>query len=434
MCSFRLILVGLLAGAALSAQEAVRSEPIDLVTVLRLAGAESLDVKLAEARVSEARATADSATWALFPTISPGVTYRKHSGQLQDIVGQVLDVNKESLAAGATLGVSLELGEAVYRRLAAKQTALAAEHQLEAQRRQTVLAATTAYFDLTRSHHAVTLLEDSVRTSKEYRGQLAKGVGAGVTFKGDELRAAAAVSRLELRLRQALELRRGDAARLAQILRLKITESLVPADDRPLPLTFAANDRKLDEHVRVAMAKRPELQAAGALQQAAAHQDDAATYAPLYPTLGAQVFAGGLGGSQGSVRRDFDTSADTFVTLSWKIGAGGLFDSSRQDGAKARLRLSEIGEARVRDDITRQVVEAHAGAHYLGQQLKIAEEAIKNAEAGYKLSLERKDFAVGVVLETLQSQQDLIQARMDYAQIVGDWNKAQYRLKIVTGE
>ena len=64
MCSFRLILVGLLAGAALSAQEAVRSEPIDLVTVLRLAGAESLDVKLAEARVSEARATADSATWA----------------------------------------------------------------------------------------------------------------------------------------------------------------------------------------------------------------------------------------------------------------------------------------------------------------------------------------------------------------------------------
>jgi hypothetical protein len=89
-----------------------------------------------------------------------------------------LDVNKESLSTGATLGVSLELGEAVYRRLAAKQTARAAEHQLEAQRRMTVLAAAAAYFDLTRSHHAVTLLEDAVRTSNEYRGQLAKGVGA----------------------------------------------------------------------------------------------------------------------------------------------------------------------------------------------------------------------------------------------------------------
>jgi len=429
-----LLVAGALAGAALPAQEAARAEPIDLVTVLRLAGAEALDVKLAEARVSEARALADSATWALFPTISPGVGYRKHSGQLQDIVGQVLDVNKESLTTGATLGVSLELGEAVYRRLAAKQTARAAEHQLEAQRRQSVLAAATAYFDLARSHHAVMLLEDAARIAKEYRGQLAKGVAAGVAFKGDELRAAAAVSRLELRLRQAQELRRVDAARLAQTLRLKITETLVPADDRPLPLTFAAGDRKLDDHVRVAMAKRPELQAAGALQQAAVHQDDAATYGPLYPTLGAQVFAGGLGGSMGSATRDFDNSADTFVTLSWKIGAGGLFDGSRQDGAKARRRLTEIGEAKVRDEIVRQVVEAHAGAHYVGQQVKIAEEAIKNAEAGYKLSLERKDLAVGVVLETLQSQQDLIQARMDYAQAVGDWNKAQYRLKIVTGE
>ena len=83
MRRLRLLLVVVLTGAALSAQEAARAEPIDLVTVLRLAGAESLDVKLAEARVSEARANADSATWALFPTLSPGVTYRKHSGQLQ---------------------------------------------------------------------------------------------------------------------------------------------------------------------------------------------------------------------------------------------------------------------------------------------------------------------------------------------------------------
>jgi outer membrane protein TolC len=434
MRRLRLLLAGALACATLPAQEAARSEPIDLVTVLRLAGAESLDVKLAEARVSEARANADGATWALFPTLSPGVAYRKHSGQLQDIVGQVLDVNKESLSAGATLGVSLELGEAVYRRLAARQTASAAEHQLEAQRRMTVLAAAASYFELTRSHHAVILLEDGVRTAKEYRGQLAKGVGAGVAFKGDELRAAAAVSRLELRLRQALELRRGDAARLAQVLRLKITETLVPADDRPLPLSFATAARKLDDHVRVAMAKRPELQAAGALQQAAAYQDDAATYAPLYPTLGAQVFAGGLGGSQGSVRRDFDTSADTFVTLSWKIGAGGLFDGSRQDRARSHLRQAELSRAKASDEIVRQVVEAHAGVHYLAEQVKIAEEAVRNAEQAYRLSLDRKELAIGVVLETLQSQQDLIQARLDYAQTVGESNKAHYRLKAATGE
>ena len=61
-------------------------------------------------------------------------------------------------------------------------------------------------------------------------------------------------------------------------------------------------------------------------------------------------------------------------------------------------------------------------------------EAVRNAEQGYRLSLERKELAVGVVLETLQSQQDLIQARLDYALTVGEWNKAQYRLKFAVGE
>ena len=416
------------------AQEAVRGEPIDLPTVLRLAGAQGIDVEIAEARLREARAAAESSTWALFPTISPGVGYRNHTGQAQSFAGPVSDVNKESVNAGATLFLSLDLGEAVYRRLAAKQTAQAAEHGLAAQRRQTVLQATLAYFDLAKSHQSVALLEDSVRTAKDYHGQIGQAVQLGLAFKGDELRAFAQVSRLEVRLRQAQDQRRGDAARLAQLLRLNIAESLVPADDRPLPLTLVDTHRKLDALVQGALNRRPEVLEAGALREAAQHQDDAARYAPLYPTLGAQVFAGGLGGSTSSARRDFGNSTDTYVTLSWKIGAGGLFDSARTEGAEARLRQTSLAETKTHDEIVRQVVEGQAHVTYLGQQLKIGEEAVRAAEQGYKLSLGRKEFAVGIVLEALQSQQDLIQARLDYANTVGESNKAQAKLRNATGE
>jgi len=416
------------------AQEAMRGEPIDLPTVLKLAGAQGIDVEIAEAKLREARAAADSSTWALFPTISPGVGYRNHTGQAQSFAGPVSEVGKESVTAGATLFLSLDLGEAVYRRLAAKQTAQAAEHGLAAQRQQTVQQATLAYFDLTQSHHAVALLEDAVQTARDYQAQVGKAVQLGLAFKGDEIRAFAQVSRLELRLSQALDRRRADAARLAQLLRLKITESLRPADDRPLPLTLVDGRRKLDELVKGALAKRPELMEAGALHEAARHQDDAAKYAPLYPTLGAQVFAGGLGGSTSSARRDFANSTDTFVTLSWKLGAGGLFDSSRTAGAEARLRQTQLAETKTRDEVVRQVVEAQAHVTHLGQQLKIAQAAIRSAEQGYQLSLTRKEFAVGIVLEALQSQQDLIQARLDYATTVGELNKAQVRLKTAAGE
>lgn len=343
-------------------------------------------------------------------------------------------MNKESVNAGATLFLSLDVGEAVYRRLAAKQTAQAAAHGLAAQRQQTVLQATLAYFDLTKSHHAVALLEDSVKTSKDYHAQIGKAVQLGLAFKGDEIRAFAQVSRLELRLSQAKDQRRADAARLAQLLRLKITEGLMPADDRPLPLTLVDSRRKLDELVKGALAKRPELMEASALHDAAHHQDDAAKYAPLYPTLGAQVFAGGVGGSTSSARRDFANSTDTYVTLSWKFGAGGLFDSSRTAGAEARLLQTQLAETKSRDEVVRQVVEAQSHVTYLGQQLKIAEEGVRSAEQGYKLSLARQQFAVGMVLEALQSQQDLIQARLDYAGTVGELNKAQVRLKTAAGE
>jgi outer membrane protein TolC len=191
---------------------------------------------------------------------------------------------------------------------------------------------------------------------------------------------------------------------------------------------------KLDDQVRLALNRRPELQAAGALHEAATSRGDAATYAPLYPTLGAQVFAGGLGGSASSARRDFDNSTDTFVTLSWKIGAGGLFDGSRVDGARARQRQTELEATRVREEIIRQVVEAQAGVTFAAQRLEIAAEAVRLAETAHRLTLTRKDLAVGAVLETLLAQQDLIQARLDQVETIAEWNKAQYRLRFATGE
>ena len=56
------------------------------------------------------------------------------------------------------------------------------------------------------------------------------------------------------------------------------------------------------------------------------------------------------------------------------------------------------------------------------------------AQEALKLERERKEFAVGVVLETLQSEQDVTKARLDYVNTIMELNKAQYRLKAAVGE
>src|SRR5262249_52783590 len=58
--------------------------PIDLPTALRLAGAQNLDVKIAQSRLAEAKANYTSALSQFFPWIAPGAAFRRHENQIQD--------------------------------------------------------------------------------------------------------------------------------------------------------------------------------------------------------------------------------------------------------------------------------------------------------------------------------------------------------------
>src|SRR5436190_2204599 len=69
-------------------------ERIDLPTVLRLAGAQNLEIQLASEKVNEARAVEEGTLWAFFPWVVPGVGYRAHDGRIQSVEGNVFDVNK----------------------------------------------------------------------------------------------------------------------------------------------------------------------------------------------------------------------------------------------------------------------------------------------------------------------------------------------------
>jgi outer membrane protein TolC len=58
---------------------------------------------------------------------------------------------------------------------------------------------------------------------------------------------------------------------------------------------------------------------------------------------------------------------------------------------------------------------------------------VDTAAETLRLTEERKEFAVGNVLETILAEQDLTRARTDYANAVLDYNKAQYALTRAIG-
>ncbi len=407
--------------------------PIDLPTALRLAGAQNLDVQIAQQKLAEARANHEVARAQFFPWVSPGVGYRRHENLLQESAGHIIDVNKQVYTVGAALTAQVDIGDALYKTLAAQQLVHAADYALESQRQQSVFAAAAGYFDLVKAQAAVGVARQAVRIAGDYAGQLQQAAEAGIVFKGDVFRAQGQRDRNQLALRQAEEQQRLAAARLAQILRLNSVVVLTPPDDDLAPLSLVETNTALDSLVAQALAERPELKQGDAQLEAARKTSDGARYGPLIPALGAQAFVGGLGGGVGGATGNFGETDDYVVGLSWRLGPGGLFDRGRIRATEARVEGTRLEREKLRDEIIRQVVEAQTRLQSLADQMATAKQALTAAEQAFKLTRERKEYGVGVVLENIQAEQELTRARNDYLNVVAGFNKAQYALRRAVG-
>lgn len=412
---------------------AATNQPIDLPTALKLAGAQNLDVQLARERLREAQANHDAALYNFFPWLSPGVAFKRHEGRLQDVGGTILDTTKQNYTAGLNVEARLELGETWFKALAAKQLAQAADHAVEAQRQESVFLAALGYFDLVKARATTAVAADAARIAGDYADQLQRGVELGLTFKGDALRARGQAERNQLAVQQATEQQRIAAARLAQVLRLDPSVDLLPADNELLPVILTSTNAALDSLVAQALSTRPELKQGAALTAAAKKTRAAATVGPLIPSLGAQAFLGGLGGGRGSSTGSFGDTESVALTLGWRLGPGGIFDSAREQSATARLAATSLAADKAKDEIIRQVVEAHTRVHSLTAQLATLKRSLATAEEAFRLTRERKERGFGVVLENIFAEQELTRARSDYVAAVAEFNKAQHTLLRATG-
>ncbi len=409
------------------------AERIDLPTVLRLAGADAIEVKMAAEKLVEAQAEAKQRVMAFIPTLQVGVGYKNHQGAVQEVGGRVLDVSKQSYNLGGTAGIELALGEAIYKRLAAQQRTLTAAKEVESQKlvRQTLAAA--AYFELVRAQAAVEVAVQAVKISADYGKQVSGAVEAGVAFKGDALRVGVQTKRNELELERAKGTLKQASIALAAALRLDPSVTLSAAEAEPVVLKFVEQGRPVKALIEKALSKRPELARELSAIAALKAERDAVVKGPWVPTLTAQAFGGGLDGGTGGSTRGLRDSEDYFVGFSWKIGAGGLFDKGRRQAAESRVRQAELSETRVREAVVAEVVAASERSNALASEVKVAREAVKAAEENNELTRSRQEFAVGVVLETVLAEQELTRARLEYLEAVSALNASQFALQQALG-
>jgi outer membrane protein TolC len=237
----------------------------------------------------------------------------------------------------------------------------------------------------------------------------------------------------EITLQQAVEQQRVSAANLAVVLHLDSRTELVPQEGELVPITLLETNSSIDSLVNQALQSRPELKQSRSLIVAAKETQKGALYGPLVPNLGAQVFAGGLGGGPDGGPSEFGGAVDYTVGLSWRIGPGGLFDRGRVNASKAQLATAQLSALKLEDAITSEVVSSLARLRSTSVQIELAEKNLETATETLRLTRERKQFGVGVVLEDIEAQQALNQARADYFTAVAEFNKAQFGLNKAVG-
>jgi outer membrane protein TolC len=432
------LLAALLRAAATPAGAQTKAAPapyvIDLATTLRLANAQNLDVQIARERVKEAQANRRSAMEQFIPWLSPGITWHRRDGVAQASPSGVIgSAAYESYSPGIGVAAQSALGDAVYNALSTKQLVHAADEGLAAQRQDAAFHAADAYFELSKAKALVDVVRDALTTSQEYQRQLHEAVAIGIAFRGDELRVQAQSEHYQVVLRQAVAQQRVSGTELARVLHLDPRVELLPKAAELVPIVLFDTATSVESLLARAARARPELRQSQALLEAGRTARDAATYGPLIPSLGAQFFGGQLAGGPDSAHGRTGAVRDYALALGWRIGPGGLFDFGRINASRSQLAARELNDAKIKDGVMAEVVADLTRIRSLFDQIALTETALGTATEALRLTRARKEFGVGIVLEDIQAQQAVTQARSDYITAVAEFDKAQYALSRAVG-
>jgi outer membrane protein TolC len=430
-----------------------RPLPINLPVALTLGDVRAVDVAAAAERIRAAAAVLEQAEVLWLPTITVGGDYARHDGRNQDSSGNVFDNSRSSLMFGVGTGIAqaaiLDVGNAIFAPLVARQRLAAREADRQAASNDTLVAITDAYFNL-----------------QQARGDLAGAIEA--TRRSEDLlnitrqQAKAVVPELELfrveaelaRRRQAELLARERwklaSAELARVLRLDPSAQVAPVEPPHLRVELIALDRSVDELIPIALTYRPELASRQAEVQATLTLLKQERLRPLIPSLLLRGFstpvtgtlaAGIFGGGPNSFIGNGGLRSDVDVQLLWQLDNLGFGNLARVHLREAENRLAVIDLFRTQDRVAAEVAQAYAQAQLADRRVAFAEQGVRAAaeSAERNLLAMRQTKAVAekgvpqlalVVRpqEVVASVQALAQAYADYYAAVGDANRAQFRL------
>ncbi len=420
---------------------AEKRQVISFPRALALVSGQNPQIAFANEQINEAFAQLTGARVLWLPSIQAGVNYQNHDGPLQNNDGTITTASRSALEAGlgmyavgggapAIPGLSAKfaMADAVFQPRIAGQQAAAQQHAATATTHDLLLFVAVAYLDLLRAFQQQAIAQETLDHAEQLARLTADFARTGQGNQADADRAQTELAVRKNLVAQAAAQTQVASARLVELLNLQTNRVLVPEEPVIVPIELVSHHAEAAQLVAEGLSHRPELAESRHLVAEAAGRLDRERYAPLLPNLLLDVSQGGYGGGPGSTIADFSGRLDFDATVYWQLRNFGLGEVAARESARSRLEQAKLIEVRLRDQVSREIIEAHAQSASLRGQIAVAESGIRVASESYRRNLERIRGGQGLPLEVLQSLQALDQSRREYLRAVGDYDEWQFRL------
>jgi outer membrane protein TolC len=421
--------------------------PAENVEVISFSGAlarvagQNPQIAFANEQINEAFSQLRAARVLWLPSIQAGTGYINHDGPLQNSDGSIPVASRSALESGlgmyavgggapAIPGVSAKfsLADAVFQPRIADQQVAARQHAATAATHDMLLLTAVAYLDLLRALQQRAIAQETLDHAQRLAELTAAFARAGQGNQADADRAQTELAVRSNAVAQAAAQAEVASARLVELLHLAPGCILAPEEPALAPIELVSHEAAADRLVADGLSHRPELAESRHLVAEAAGRLDRERYAPLLPNLLLDVSQSSYGGGPDSTLANFGGRFDFDATVYWQLRNFGLGEVAARDGARSRLEQARLIQARLIDQVSREIIEAHAQSQSLRGQIAVAESGIRVAGESYRRNLERIRGGQGLPLELLQSLQALDQSRREYLRAVGDYDEWQFRL------
>jgi len=146
---FKQIVASILLVGATLVTNAQQNFPVNLETVLKLAGANNLTIQEYQLKYQQALAEQSKAKEWWLPNIYFGSSTHYLNGAAMNTDGEIFtDIKRNNLWTGLGIGAEIDFSKGFYSSLAAKQKAEAMNYQSTAEKNKMILQAVQGYFDL----------------------------------------------------------------------------------------------------------------------------------------------------------------------------------------------------------------------------------------------------------------------------------------------